>query len=69
MIGSVFGSGFLPVGLWIATSMAMLVIWGLVIWATVRLMERHESRLRRDVPNQRRATGAPAANLPRPHLP
>lgn len=47
-----YGNGFWPVGLWILTSLAMLLVWGLVIWATVGVLGRYESRVTKDAPHE-----------------
>jgi hypothetical protein len=47
MIGSLLGDGFLPAGLWLLTSAAVLLVWGLVIWATVGLLGQYEARARK----------------------
>jgi hypothetical protein len=41
MMGSLYGNGLVLLGLWVATSLAMLLFWGLLSWAVVSILSRH----------------------------
>jgi hypothetical protein len=37
-----YGSGLFLLALWIATSLLVVLCWGLLAWGVVRLLEKHE---------------------------
>ena len=47
MIESFYGNGLLLLGLWTATSIIMVFLWGLLAWAVVNLIARRGPRRRR----------------------
>jgi hypothetical protein len=38
MLGSIYGNGLILLGLWVATSLVVLALWGLLTWAVVTLL-------------------------------
>ena len=47
MIGSLYGSPFLVLGVGIATSLFVLGLWGVLAWAVVHLIAKHEGSRKR----------------------
>lgn len=70
MIESIYGSGLLVLGLWIATSLFVLGFWGALAWAVVHLLSRRERRgqsaIDRNHRIPRRDCSAAAAHTPGP---
>jgi hypothetical protein len=38
MLGSICENGLFPLGLWVATSLVVLVLWALLTWAIVTML-------------------------------
>ncbi len=43
MLGSMYGNGLVLVGLWVATSLVVLCLWGVLAWAVVTMLSRRGS--------------------------
>jgi hypothetical protein len=43
MLGSMYGNGLVLVGLWVATSLVVLFLWGVLAWAVVTMLSRRGS--------------------------
>lgn len=46
MMESLYGDGLELLGLWVATSLVLLLVWGLLAWAVVKILSRQRSRRR-----------------------
>ena len=40
MMETLYGNGLLLLGLWVSTSLVMLLIWGVLAWAVVNILSR-----------------------------
>jgi hypothetical protein len=59
MLGSMYGNGLILIGLWVATSLVVLFLWGLLAWAVVTMLSRRGSaRDGRVAPTDEVCTGA-----------
>ena len=60
MLGSMYGNGLVLVGLWVATSLVVLCLWGFLAWAVVTMLSRGDPRgMKRVPPIAGTCTGAP----------
>jgi hypothetical protein len=65
MLASIYGSGLILLGLWVATSLVVLALWGLLTWAVVTLLTwRRSARSGRLPPGTEVYTDAQGANSP-----
>jgi hypothetical protein len=42
MLDSIYGNGLMLLGLWVATSLVMLYLWGLLAWVVVVMLSRRD---------------------------
>ena len=47
MMESLYGNGFVLLGVWVSTSLVMLFFWGLLAWAVVNVLSRQGFARRR----------------------